>query len=338
MKQEYAIVIGRFQPFHLAHQQLLDKAFETAERVIVILGSHQAALTSKNPWSSGDRVKMIEKCLSEEQSQRLTFVTIRDYLYNDNAWVSEIQQKVKIITDGSKSVVLVGHLKDDSSYYLSMFPQWDFLEVTPRLQLSATDIRHKLFATDDISSVIYSVPDPVWKFLYQWLDTPDFSRLRSEYDYLIAYKSRWAVAPYPVTFVTTDAVVIKSGHVLVGIRGGNPGKGLCALPGGFLNQHESILDGCLRELREETKIRVKDHDLKKHLVSSHVFDHPDRSLRGRTITHAHFFDLGTGELPSVKGSDDIETAFWMPIGDVYSNESTFFEDHRDIIMYFLGQR
>jgi bifunctional NMN adenylyltransferase/nudix hydrolase len=336
--REYAIVIGRFQPFHLAHKQLLDKAYEVASRVIIILGSHQAAQTSKNPWSSKERIDMIVSALTEEQNARTTFLPVRDYLYNENAWLSEIQQKVKVVTNGSKDIVLIGHLKDDSSYYLHTFPQWEFIETKTTFQLSATEIRHSLFTTEGWAEAAHKVPQKVQNYLVNWCRTSDYVRLKEEYEYLEKYKASWAVAPYPVTFVTADDVVIKSGHVLVVKRGGNPGKGLIALPGGFVNQNESLDVACLRELKEETKIKVSQDKLIAARVANHVFDHPQRSLRGRTITHAYLFDLGKeGDLPAVKGSDDAELAFWMPIGDVYSNEATFFEDHRDIILYFLGR-
>jgi bifunctional NMN adenylyltransferase/nudix hydrolase len=307
---------------------------------------------------------MIVSALSEDQNQRTSFIPVRDYLYNENAWLAEIQQKVKIVTNNSKSVVLIGHLKDDSSYYLKTFPQWDFEETRTRLNLAATDIRHDLFSQGLDKEIANRVPLKVWDYLHEWRHTPIFRRLQEEYDFLQDYKASWAVTkdipklypevlealkvlegvglkvgvPYPVTFVTTDAVVIKSGHVLVVQRGRNPGKGLIALPGGFLGQSESILTSCIRELREETKVKVSDAVLRKALVSEHVFDHPQRSQRGRTITHAHLFDLGLeGDLPQVKGSDDADRAFWMPLGDVYSGESLFFEDHREIIFYFLSK-
>ena len=335
--REYAIVIGRFQPFHLAHKQLLDKAYEVASRVIIILGSHQAAQTSKNPWTSQERIDMIVSGLSDDQNSRTTFLPVRDYLYNENAWLSEIQQKVKVVTNNSKSIVLIGHMKDDSSSYLNTFPQWKFEETASRLDLSATDIRHTLFTSENMDT-LRKLPEKVLSYLLTWMETPAYTRLKEEYKYLQDYKARWAVAPYPVTFVTADAVVIKSGHVLVVKRGGNPGKGLIALPGGFVNPNESLDAACLRELKEETKIKVPESNLRNAMVANRVFDHPQRSLRGRTITHAYHFDLGKlGGLPTVKGSDDAEEAFWMPIGDVYSNETAFFEDHRDIILYFLGR-
>ncbi len=339
MKYDYAVVIGRFQPFHLAHKQLIEKALGIADRVIIILGSHAAAITSKNPWTSQERSQMILSSLSEAQADRVQFVPVRDNLYNENAWLAEIQQKVKMIlgswgSGAKKTFVLVGHVKDDSSYYLKTFPQWHFEEVKTRLNLNATDIRHTLFTSENMEN-LKNVAPGVMNFLIKWMETPEYLRLKEEYLYLLDYKKKWSVAPYPVTFVTADAVLTMAGHVLVVKRGGNPGKGQYALPGGFVNQGEAIFDSCLRELKEETKIKVSD--MPKYLKDSKVFDHPQRSLRGRTITHAYHFELPFASFPEVKGADDAEEAFWMPISEVYSSEMAFFEDHRDIILYFLGR-
>ena len=149
------------------------------------------------------------------------------------------------------------------------------------------------------------------------------------------YKEMWNSSPFPPVFVTVDAVVIKSGHVLVVRRRGYPGKGLLALPGGFINESEFLVDACVRELKEETQIKLPKDELKKRIIDQHVFDHPGRSLRGRTITHAFCFDLGKGDLPKVKGDDDAEKAFWMPLRDVFTQEEKFFEDHCHILSYFV---
>jgi bifunctional NMN adenylyltransferase/nudix hydrolase len=180
-------------------------------------------------------------------------------------------------------------------------------------------------------------PDSVFKVLKAEIDnnTPEYQRLYDEYRHVIDYKAMWSSAPFPPMFVTTDAVVIKSGHVLVVRRRGQPGKGLLALPGGFLREDEKIEDGCIRELKEETRIGIPKDELKKRIKSQRVFDHPSRSLRGRTITHAFEIDLGAGSLPKVKGDDDAEKAFWMPLRDVMRCEEEFFEDHFHIINYFV---
>jgi bifunctional NMN adenylyltransferase/nudix hydrolase len=148
------------------------------------------------------------------------------------------------------------------------------------------------------------------------------------------YKEAWKAAPFPPTFMTVDAVVVQSGHILLVKRGDMPGKGLWALPGGFLNQEETMLDGAIRELKEETKIKVPVPVLKGSIKESKTFDAPNRSSRGRTITQAFLIDLGVGELPKVKGSDDAEKAFWVPFNQV--KQEKMFEDHHAIIDYFLN--
>jgi bifunctional NMN adenylyltransferase/nudix hydrolase len=111
------------------------------------------------------------------------------------------------------------------------------------------------------------------------------------------------------------------------------------LPGGFVDQDERIRDAAIRELREETRLKVPAPVLAGSIRSSRVFDHPHRSLRGRTVTHAFLFELApTGEgLPKVKGSDDADKAKWVPLFEFSRMEDQLFEDHFYIVNWFLGQ-
>jgi bifunctional NMN adenylyltransferase/nudix hydrolase len=113
--------------------------------------------------------------------------------------------------------------------------------------------------------------------------------------------------------------------------------GLIALPGGFLNQTETLVEGMLRELREETRLKVPLPVLRGSIADRHVFDNPGRSLRGRTITHAFFLQLKPGELPSVKGGDDADKAWWMSLADLYAHEDQIYEDHLQIIQHFVSK-
>jgi len=144
---------------------------------------------------------------------------------------------------------------------------------------------------------------------------------------------------FPPTFVTTDAVVTALGHLLVVRRGNALGKGKLALPGGFLAPNITLKENMLKELKEETDIKVPKQILESSIVDSKVFDYPHRSLRGRTITHAFHVHLKPNledGLPKVKGGDDAEKAFWLSISDFLRMEEEMFEDHGEIVKAFLG--
>jgi bifunctional NMN adenylyltransferase/nudix hydrolase len=341
-KHKYGVLIGRFEPFHNGHLSLVKFALQNVEELLIILGSCNVAKSIKNPWSAEERKEMILSCFDSFEGERITFLEASDYLYNDNRWLTCIQQQVDEVTDGEEDIVLIGEQKDRSSFYLKMFPQWKHLEAGMNFidGLDATKIR-KAYFTEAYNYVRGNVPPPVYSMLMERTlgerAETDFNPLVREQAFVQDYKDAWAAAPYAPTFVTVDTVVIQSGHVLLVKRKGYPGKGLWALPGGFLNQHERIEDAALRELREETVIALPKEELRKLIVDRHVFDHPDRSARGRTITHAFCLNLGSGKLPRVKGSDDAEKAFWLPLKEVSTKENMFLEDHVHIIRYFCDR-
>ena len=335
-KFEYCIFIGRFQPFHLAHKELLIEALNQADKVIVVIGSHNKAPDIKNPWTAEQRVQMIRNSLSKEDNERIITIFMRDYLYNDNLWLTDLQQKVYDKTNGSDNIAIIGHEHDRSSFYLKLFPQWKLISVKNIDKYPhATELR-RLYFTYDNGYKKY-VAEEVADYLDAFKNTPTFIKLKDEFEFIKQYFIAWEGAPFPPTFVTVDSVVIKSGHVLVVRRKGNPGKGLIALPGGFLNQNEKIKFGAIREIKEETGIKVSKEDLDSAIIDQRVFDHPDRSLRGRTITHAFLINLKSGPLPQVKGNDDADKAWWMPLSEFYTRESEFFEDHWHIIAYYCNR-
>jgi bifunctional NMN adenylyltransferase/nudix hydrolase len=332
---QFGIYIGRFQPCHNGHWQTIELALSKVEQLIIVLGSHRVAMDIRNPWSTEERADLIKQCLSAEQQARVTFLPMRDWLYSDNLWLTAIQQQVSEITGESESIAIFGHHKDSSSYYLDLFPQWKFVETGNYAGLNSTNIREAYFSRQECPTE--NVPAPVHDFLQSFLTTDRYQTLCQEFQFLKKYQEIWSVAPYPPIFVTTDAVVVQSGHVLVVRRKASPGKGLIALPGGFLQPDETIVDGMLRELKEETRLKVPAAVLKGSIVDSYVFDNPGRSLRGRTITHAYFIQLKSGELPQVKGSDDAEKAWWMSLADLYAHEDRIYEDHFQIIQHFISK-
>ncbi len=343
-KYDYGIVIGRFQPFHKAHQDLIQHATKLCQKVVIILGSARSASDVKNPFTPAMREEIIRACFPKEN---LVFHSVRDYPYNDHVWTTEIQNTVNQITeedgDENPKIALVGFFKDKSSYYLNMFPQWHFEEFFSSdrsfLKINATDIREKYFADDDAWQ--RDVPAQAVKYLNAFKEMPTFEHLRKEFEYLEKYKedTKFVGVPFAPVFATTDAVVVQSGHILVIRRGFQPGKGLLALPGGFLQPDLTLEENAIRELKEETQIKIPVPVLRGSIKASKEFDHPERSQRGRTITFAYYFELEPklkDGLPRVKGGDDAKKAFWLPLSALGEMEDEFFEDHIHIVRYFLG--
>ena len=341
---DYLVFIGRFQPFHNGHKAVIDQALKQSEKVIVLVGSAKVARSQRNPFTWRERSDMIRGAFSKEERRRIIVTPILDKKYNENAWVTNVQECVDSWKWQSKGrdtkIGLIGLEKDHSSYYLKMFPQWGSVNVEQDIILSATDIRDLYFNGTNVWSVSDTcrnkLPDSTRAFLHTFSNTEHYGRLVKEFKVLSKYKESWKRSPYPPIFVTTDAVVIQSGHILLVQRGASPGKGLFALPGGFINSNEKVVDSMIRELREETKLKIPEPVLRGSITKNEVFDDPYRSDRGRTITHAYLIELrgDVRGLPKVAGGDDAAHAMWVPLSSL--DPELLFEDHFDIVEELIG--
>jgi len=354
MDYDLSVFIGRIQPFHNEHLNVLKQGLKLSKRVLVIIGSADSARTIKNPFTYEQRKQMIEGSLTASEKSRVLYAPVSDYFYNDNQWVASIQNIVNQYNDGG-SICLLGSYKDASSYYLNLFPQWDFKPVKAMTPMDATSIRNKIFDPDNViiantwhdilpnprpvgwisDDFKHMIPKGTLDIILSYVISSEYCEHVSEYKYIQEYKKSWEAAPFSPTFVTADTVVVKSGHILLIKRKFSPGKGLYALPGGFIKQDETIESAAIRELKEETRIKVDKPVLKSKIKDSKLFDFPNRSLRGRTITNAYFIDLGQGELPEVKANDDASGAYWITIGEFMKMSDKMFEDHSNIACYFL---
>lgn len=335
---ELAVVIGRFQPWHIGHAALLRQALTCAPKVAVVIGSSHRARSARNPFTFDERVAMISASLSEEERACVSFIPVRDY-FDDERWSARVQEAVEALVDEGAEIALVGHFKDDSSYYLNHFPQWQLVEAPREGFADATALRRVLFETEhtgpSLDALAGEVPPAVLQYLKAWTLLPHCARLAEEHAVIVQTLAAWSGTPYPVIFTTVDAVVQTAGHVLLIRRGAAPGRGLWALPGGYLEPRERLLQGAMRELQEETELALLPSTLEEALVGVRVFDHPDRSQRGRTITHAHHFNLRLDHLPEVKGADDAAEAKWIPVAQVAGMEDQLYDDHFHILDHFL---
>lgn len=127
---------------------------------------------------------------------------------------------------------------------------------------------------------------------------------------------------YPRPAVTADCIVITKEaepKVLLIQRGDEPYKGCWAFPGGFMEIDETTEQCAIRELEEETGLKVDE----VHQIGA--FSKVDRDPRGRTVTVAY---LAFVDAPvEVKGQDDAANAEWF----LLSALPALAFDHADIM-------
>lgn len=339
---DFAVFIGRFQPFHLGHVEVITRGLEIADKVVILVGSSNRPRSLRNPFTYEERLKMITVGLHRQipgSSSRFNVLPLPDAAYDDTEWVANVQAAIRTATAHhvSPKIAIIGSEKDNSTYYLRLFPQWSFecadlhADDAP---INSTAIRDTYFeGGNHLADDGYEawLPSSSVDFMRKWRGQHDYAELMGERTFIKDYQAQWGKGP----FMTTDAVVVQSGHVLLIERGQPPGVGKMALPGGFLNPDETLLQGCLRELEEETGLVIGDHKVPQFLKAQHTFDDVHRSPRARIITTGFLFELMPGPLLTVEGRDDAAKAMWVEIAALRTDE--MFSDHAFIIRKLLNK-
>lgn len=317
----------------------------------MLVGSAYRPRSWKNPFLFEERAEFI-RAGTDDLDLDIDILPLVDTLYNDRSWAANVRTAVTMtcrargLAPEDVDILLTGFDKDKSSRYLSWFPEWTMHPAAPATNgdriINATDFREAVF--DDAGShptrlagiFGHSTTDSflAWEKAY-----PNAAAaVVREGAYMRAYRDRIrkaeAVFGYPIPINTADAVVVQSGHVLLVERGTEPGIGTLALPGGHIESAETSKDAAIRECREETGLDIPKGAMIGRLRDRRVFDHPERSERGWVRTEAFYFELqDRATLERVKGGDDANKAFWVPISDITPDR--MFEDHFDILQSFV---
>jgi bifunctional NMN adenylyltransferase/nudix hydrolase len=328
-----AVCIARLQPLQRRHFVMLEILAREYERVLIVCGGVTQPPSLINPWSLDERRHMLSLALPT--ADNLALLPVADCWYDDLRWASAVRAAAAaacIAWGRDETAVEIDCCaleRDGAGAYARLFPDWRSREIPAPPFVDA--LPEALLGPQGAAALAAHIPAMLRDWLAATLADPVRDELRDEFAFTRGYRESWQAAPFPPVFVTVDALVTHRDHVLLVRRGHRPGRGLLALPGGFIEVGEHLRDSAVRELREETGLALAAGSS----MSVRVFDHPLRSLRGRTITHLHCFTVDAGiDRPPVVAGDDAAEALWLERGALRARD--FFEDHYAMLQVELG--
>lgn len=332
------VLVGRFAPFHNGHLYTLRRACQKYDKVLVLVGSANTAINPKTPWTAQERQAMVMDAGFEYFLPNLEVVTIHDYPLDDLLWAYEARDTIRTMFR-EDDITILGSPKDlKTAHYLDLLAsvlraEKDFTpsEVAHKFP-SGTDIRELLYGGSAEAPLLIQslVPFSIWdKYLSGFNESLLCSKMAVWRNGAKRANEMYRAGWFEPIFVTTDAVVIHKGRLLLIKRGGDQGRGLWALPGGFLEPGLTLLENIKKELLEETGLKI-DYFTENH--KSLVIDTVGRSLRGRTITHVFKAYPLTDEL---NAGDDAVEAQWFEILELPPS-TQWFEDHYHIAMKVIS--
>lgn len=150
-----ALFIGRFQPFHKGHLQIIHNASIEYDKIIIGIGSSQYNYTFDNPFSSEEREQMIEQSLKQINVENYELVLIPD-IHNYPKWVVHVASIISdfdiVLTNSS----LTKSLFEEQGYAIKETPLFD------RNKYSGKEIRKRMINDESWEDL---VPEAVCKII-----------------------------------------------------------------------------------------------------------------------------------------------------------------------------
>ena len=109
-------------------------------------------------------------------------------------------------------------------------------------------------------------------------------------------------------------ILNEKGELLVERRKNNPAKGTLDLPGGFADMNETVEEGLIREVMEETGLEVTE--------ATYIFSKPNTyHYSGVDIpTLDMFFRCKVKDDNKVKANDDAAECMWIPLEEIETEQ------------------
>ncbi len=156
-----ALFIGRFQPFHLGHLNVIKTALEENDHLYIGIGSTQYSFEPENPFTTGERIEMIQKTLQVEKlpAEKYSIIPIPN-IENYALWPKHVSNYLPPFQKIYTGSPIVKNLFENYNQELKTPYLIEFIE--KKLTISATEIRNLIKTSGDWQKL---VPPTVANFL-----------------------------------------------------------------------------------------------------------------------------------------------------------------------------
>ena len=147
----YSLMIGRFQPFHEGHLEVVRKCAQESDNLTIGIGSAQYSHSCSNPFTAGERYLMIRNTLDAEGIENYCIVPIED-LNRFSVWVAHVVSMSPPFTYVYTNNQFTRRLFEEAGYDTRDSPMYN------RDLYSGTEVRRRMIAGEDWKGLL---PDPV---------------------------------------------------------------------------------------------------------------------------------------------------------------------------------
>ena len=138
-KDTNALILGRFQPFHKGHLEVIRSIAKKWESVTIGIGSAQFSHTGENPFTAGERYLMISNALRDDGIANCSILPIVD-VNRYGVWVAHVVSLVPPFKAVYTNNALTRRLFSEAGYEVRASPLFN------REIFSGTEIRRRIIA------------------------------------------------------------------------------------------------------------------------------------------------------------------------------------------------
>ncbi|CEA14067.1 nicotinamide-nucleotide adenylyltransferase [Methanobacterium formicicum] len=153
------LLVGRMQPVHRGHLQVIERILNEVDEVIIGVGSAQTSHTTTDPFTAGERVMMITKALTENgvNPSRYYIIPVQDIECN-SLWVAHLEMLTPPFAHVYSGNPLVQRLFQEKGYEVTEPPLFN------RKTYSGTEVRRRMLSDGKWEELL---PESVVKVIHE---------------------------------------------------------------------------------------------------------------------------------------------------------------------------